>query len=185
MDKCGVDSCEQPIRYKSAGLCSLHYQRRRKTGDPLGVRTRLADPRERFWAKVDKTGTCWLWTRGTDSKGYGKFQAGSSRAEARSVLAHIYAYEDLIGSVPEGLELDHLCRNPACVRPDHLEPVTHAENVRRGRWGEHNRQKLVQTHCLRGHSLADARVNSRGTRQCRTCHNEAEARRYRRIRGLS
>ncbi|WP_436699921.1 HNH endonuclease [Nocardioides sp. BYT-33-1] len=86
-----------------------------------------------FWSKVEKTETCWNWTATANRGGYGRF--GDTRAAARNgygtTLAHRIAWQDVNGPVPDGLELDHLCNNPACVRPDHLEPVTHTENMRR------------------------------------------------------
>ena len=70
---------------------------------------------------------CWHWTGARQSDGYGSFQrSGQTR------LAHRAMYELFVGDIPEGLELDHLCRDRGCVRPDHLEPVAHLENVRRG-----------------------------------------------------
>lgn len=102
----------------------------------------LDDPRptveQRFWAKVDKAGPvppyapslgpCWLWLGASQELGYGLFFP-----ERRSPLgAHRFAYQALVGPIPEGLVLDHLCRVPACVNPTHLEPVTVAENTRRG-----------------------------------------------------
>lgn len=79
---------------------------------------------------VDKSGECWVWTAApnnrSDGTGYGRFTV--SHKPNRRMLAHRYAYEELVGPIPEGLELDHLCRNTACVRPDHLEPVTMSEN---------------------------------------------------------
>ena len=78
----------------------------------------------RFWAKVDKTETCWLWTGG-QSAGYGRFGF-----KGRPNLgAHRFAYELLVGPIPPGLDLDHLCRVRNCVNPDHLEPVTRRENL--------------------------------------------------------
>src|SRR5688500_4996363 len=85
------------------------------------------DPAVLFWAKVDKTSTCWLWTGARHPLGYGHVRYGN-----RTSAAHRVAWELINGPIPEGLTLDHLCRVPACVRPDHLEPVTHRENVRRG-----------------------------------------------------
>lgn len=85
-----------------------------------------------FWAKVEKTDTCWNWTA-SRTAGYGRF--GDHRAAKRNgystSLAYRIAWEDENGPVPEGLELDHTCNNTACVRPAHLEPVTHQENMRR------------------------------------------------------
>lgn len=82
---------------------------------------------DRFWAKVDALGPCWLWTKGKTANGYGRF--GVTSKDKR--LAHIFAWTTLVGPVPEGLQLDHLCRVRLCVNPDHLEPVTPQENWRR------------------------------------------------------
>lgn len=84
---------------------------------------------ERFWAKVDRRSDaeCWLWLAATAGAGYGQFGANG-----KSVRAHRYAYEALVGPIPDGLEIDHLCNIRLCVNPGHMEPVTHAENVRRG-----------------------------------------------------
>lgn len=91
---------------------------------------------------------CWLWEMGTNSKGYGQF----SPTRGECVKAHRAVYEFMIGPVPEGMHIDHLCRNPGCVNPYHLEPVTPQENQRRG--------KTVAlfcepTHCKKGHAFGD------------------------------
>ncbi len=87
----------------------------------------MATEAERFWAKVEKTDGCWLWTGAENGRGYGTFWS-----EGMVVRAHRWAYGHLAGPIPDGLDLDHLCRVKSCVNPDHLEPVTHRVNVRRG-----------------------------------------------------
>ena len=126
---------------------------------------------DRFLAKIvaDPHG-CWIWQAGTNTKGYGKF-----KVDGRDVKAHRFAYEMFVGPIPEGLELDHLCRVRNCVNPEHLEPVTHAENVRRGESGKHCRDK---THCPQGHPYAGENlyVRPNGKRDCRTCQRAHYAR---------
>ena len=120
----------------------------------------------RFWAKVDKTGPCWRWTACTNGNGYGVL-----RGHAGMVSAHRFAYELIVGPIPEGLSIDHLCRNRGCVNPDHLEPVTHRVNVLRGVAA--SAVNARKTECTRGHPLSGANlyVNPRGERQCRACDN--------------
>lgn len=124
---------------------------------------------ERFWQKVDKTETCWLWTHGRSRKGYGQFWA-----DGKQLQAHRWAYEQMVGPIPEGMTLDHLvdrCRNKHCVRPDHLEPVTPEENHRR--WVE--AQRSVPT-CKRGHEWTpeNSYVNQAGLRRCKACRASNE-----------
>lgn len=95
---------------------------------------------ERFWEKVQKTDMCWLWTASKNRDGYGQFRFGNTM-----VRAHKLFWEQNNGQIPEGMELDHLCRNRACIRLDHLEPVTHQENMARLSSGV--------THCKRGHEF--------------------------------
>lgn len=109
---------------------------------------------------------CWLWQGYKSKQGYGLI-----RNNMRRVLAHRAAYQEFVGPIPHGLELDHLCRFEGCINPDHLEPVTHAENVRRGSAGWNYRAK---THCPKGHSYSgdNLYINITGSRVCRTCVNE-------------
>ena len=136
---------------------------------PIGVYPRKPI-KERFWAKVDSADDCWIWTAETSRGGYGRFAAGSrSDGTRRSVQAHRYAYELLVGPIPEGLELDHLCRVRNCVNPAHLEPVTTKVNVLRGiGLAARNAGK---THCPQGHPYDEANTYyySTGKRACRAC----------------
>ncbi len=137
---------------------------------------------ERFWARVDKSGDCWLWlgerTKPADEDGYGRIRAPQGR-----IVAHRFAYEEKHGPVPAGMVLDHLCRTRLCVNPDHLEPVTAYVNMMRGA-GFPARQ-LAQTHCLRGHPLAGDNlrlVNGGKSRCCRACRRMLENARRERLR---
>lgn len=140
----------------------MHYMEMRRLGR-LAVLPKPT-PAERFWAKVDKSTGCWLWTGAIDANGYGYFGM-----DGVVIRAHQASYRLNVGAVPDGLELDHLCRTPRCVRPDHLEPVTHRENLLRGAApvGVNARK----THCIRGHEFTaiNTYVDPRGRRQCRIC----------------
>lgn len=118
---------------------------------------------ERFWSHVDKTSECWNWTS-SKRKGYGAF----GLRNRKTIRAHRWAYENQVKKIPAGLTVDHLCRNRSCVNPAHMELVTNKENILRG-IGPTARNKL-KTHCINGHSLADAKISKKG-RNCRTCAN--------------
>lgn len=127
-----------------------------------------------FVNKVTVGDGCWEWQGSRMRSGYGQVYMGRNRqGSPRLVSAHRLSYEFFIGPVPEGLEIDHLCANKACVRPSHLEAVTHVVNVRRYFGLPPDREppgpRLPRTHCKRGHSLADAYVSKHGSRNCRVC----------------
>lgn len=130
----------------------------------------------RFWPKVNKNtdSGCWEWTASRTGAGYGQI------AQGRTMLyAHRLAYEWLVGPIPDGLELDHLCRNRRCCNPDHLEPVTHGDNMRRGDSGKNMSAK---THCPKGHeySTENTWLSNKGSRVCKAC--KANRQRVRRSR---
>lgn len=125
---CAVENCQWQA--KTQGYCGLHWERIRRHGDPMTEVLIWGDEERRWWSKVTKTGTCWLWTGHCNRDGYGEFKVGD-----KGWLAHRYGYEMLVGPIPEALHLDHVhargCRHRNCVNPDHLEPVTTQENTRR------------------------------------------------------
>ncbi len=129
----------------------------------LGQRT---DPVTRFIAKVNFTDACWEWTGTCNQFDYGNFTPSDKKVQK----AHRYAWETFVGPIPEGLVIDHLCRNPRCVNPDHLEPVTQQINVRRG-------AHSIKTHCVNGHAYTDENAYWRadGRRSCRLCALELRA----------
>jgi hypothetical protein len=123
---------------------------------------------ERFWAKAERTPTCWLWTGAIDRDGYGRFER---------TMAHRVAYELAVGPIPEGLTIDHVkargCTNLNCVNPAHLEAVTGPENTARGTsFGAVN---AVKTHCVNGHEFTEENTywclnpGGKKRRQCRAC----------------
>ena len=124
---------------------------------------------ERRIAKLKSTsvsveGDCWIWTKATTWNGY-----GLSALNGKKTTAHRVMYGLHNGPIPDGLELDHLCRNRLCVNPEHLEPVTHSINLRRG---------LEATGCKRGHPYSPEnfslinRANGKFERRCKACHRE-------------
>jgi hypothetical protein len=109
------------------------YRSHGTTSRDSGRYRSVIDEAERFWSKVDRCGPegCWLWLGQVNQWGYGHFGRTLAPGVHRTVKAHRFAYTLLVGPIPGGLTLDHLCGRRACVRPDHLEPVTNAENLRR------------------------------------------------------
>lgn len=127
-------------------------------------------PMASFLMKVEGGPGCWNWKGGLGSS--------SKRPMFRSSYSHRWLYERVVASIPEGMELDHTCKNPMCVRPDHMEPVTHEVNMKRVR----------VSRCRSGrHDLTDPsnqRFDEKGYRRgCRLCLNENRVRRYHRLKG--
>jgi hypothetical protein len=136
--------------------------------------------KDRLLSQIEITDDgCWLWTgyRNPEPKNYGRI-----RVYGRLWTTHRLAYEVLVGPIPEGLTLDHLCRRPPCINPAHLEPVTVQENIARGTQGWNMR---IKTHCPRGHPYDEVNTwrDKRGIRYCRACAREKA--RERRARGAA
>ncbi len=133
---------------------------------------------ERFQTKIRiAPNGCWIWFGEKEKHGYGRLTVGRVK-----VMAHRYAYQTLIGPLPQGLQCDHVvCQNPSCVNPYHLEPVTPKINTLRGNGvGGQNHRK---THCAHGHAydLENTRICKDGSRSCRECARAA-CRQWRRTR---
>lgn len=159
MSECIVAECRSPILIKSRGLCKKHYQRWHKHGDVMHGEGRFdkktctipgcdakheargychkhyeywrvhgtvekPDESERFWQKVEKTDSCWNWIAYRNTHGYGSYSVDDVL-----VPAHRHSFQLLIGDIPDGMEIDHMCHNRACVNPDHLRPVTRKQNT--------------------------------------------------------
>ncbi len=169
MDKqCTTLGC--PNRLLARGLCGTHYRRLWLKGEHrslpfvnrrvpiLNYDERLRRATVRFWVRVDKNGPlwngtpCWMW-QGSCTRGYGQVAwpiEGQKRPSMKK--AHRIAYELVVQPIPDGLQLDHLCRNPPCCNPKHVEPVTGAINIARGDTGlVRGAQQRLKTHCPQGH----------------------------------
>lgn len=165
---CSIPGCDR--KHRARGLCKAHWARWRRHGDPQGGRRSPvlppADLVDAMKAQMEiAEDGCWTWTGCLSADGY-----GNAKIAGRDVRVHRWAYESIGGkSIPDGLVLDHLCRNRACCNPEHLEPVTNRENVLRGiGFAAVNAAK---THCPQGHEYTpeNTYVSRRGQRKCRTC----------------
>jgi HNH endonuclease len=131
---------------------------------PKGQRN-TAERCMKYYVEKMPDGGCWVWTGKISKNGY-----GAVTVNYKSVGAHRFFYEELVGPIPEGLVLDHLCRNRACVNPAHLEQVTcRVNNLRGTGFAAVNAKKVV---CLRGHPLdgGDVYITKKGQRYCRVCN---------------
>ena len=125
---CKGDGCENVAI--ANGVCSTHIQRLKRNGTMSTTDFKGRTPGQRFWNKVRVTDTCWEWIGYVSTTGYGNFTLVSGGSPAP---AHRWSYEFCVSTIPDGLHIDHLCYNKRCVNPDHLEPVTMQENLRRAR----------------------------------------------------
>lgn len=176
--ECTRDDCHEP--HRSNGLCAIHYERKWRTGsteltkppvNPWSHFRKNVDPLDRLMARVDMVESgCWEWLGSLNPGGYGQMYL-----YGKTIGAHRASFILHRGEIPKGLDLDHLCRNRKCVNPDHLDPVTRSENLRRGDTGKWSRAK---TRCDQGHAYDDENtyIDPRGYRGCRICRSEANTR---------
>ena len=140
---------------------------------------RVADMREAFNLRVDKSAgpdECWVWIGSRNTAGYGRMNYN-----CKHHAAHRLSWEFHVGPIPEGLVIDHLCRNTSCVNPNHLEPVTDRVNILRGT--APTAEAARKTHCPKGHAYEGDNLKTYKTyRMCATCKKDQAREHYRRVR---
>ncbi len=150
-ERCGNKFWRQARAGRTERYCS------RRCGGLAHEQVRDACFRKKYFVNED-TG-CWIWTGVVQKSGYARFGAGG--VSGRNVLGHRWSYERHVGPIPDGYEIDHLCRNKSCVNPEHLEAVTHAENARRSK---------ARMFCKRGHRMLGVNLyEHEGKRRCNAC----------------
>lgn len=170
---CSVEGCDRPRR--RYGMCDMHSRRWKSNGHTSRMTTE-----EALWRLIDKREDgCWIWLGSREKFGYGKIKRGG-----RSIMAHRYVYELMVEPVPDGMVIDHRCRQPSCVNPQHLEPVTQRENLLRG--DTFQARNAAKTECIHGHPFDEAntyrppgRPDHRFCRECRRLQALARSREQR------
>lgn len=197
---CKAEGCDLPAMGR--GWCTKHYTRWRRNGDPTVTSRIVGDDEARFWQKVDKNdplttvrpdlGPCWLWVGTRTLDGYGCFGVNVDGADRRvTVRAHRYVYERLVGPIPAGAQVDHICHNlaaeaglcrggdtcvhRACCNPAHLEAVSGKTNALRSLGV--TAVNARKTHCVRGHELTPENIRLSRTRgrECQLCKQSYNA----------
>lgn len=172
-EACYAEGCLRGV--KARGLCVKHYWRLMTHGSPYWEETSGYC----FWRRVAQEGDCWIF-RPAQNRTYGSFTwRGTTYA------AHRWAWSYFYGEIPQGLQLDHLCRNTRCVNPWHLEPVTPRVNTLRG--AAPSARNTLKTHCPRGHEYTPENTSTKAgnRRACRACGRDYMRRRRAALREAS
>jgi len=177
---CTMDGCGRQARNGTSAYCEMHYTRVKRHGDAAIAKVDHTPARERWKTSytVDSDNGCWNWTGPIyKGQGHGFIQDGA----ANRYMAHRYVWEQIVGPIAKGLVLDHLCKNKACVNPEHLEAVPQEINAYRGGVDGGNAAK---THCSYGHEYSpeNTYITNNGWRACRAC-NRRRQRELRQRRG--
>lgn len=178
---CGATFEVHPYRQHTARFCSRACKGNAR--EPRPATERFLERIDRKSGRVWNGSECWRWIGAPTGAGYGMVEV-----DGRNVLAHRFSYEHFVGPIPEGLTIDHRCRNTMCVRPDHLRAVTHRVNVLAGT--SPMAKHAVATHCKHGHAFDEANTywilsHHAGRRACRKCKARCERARQKRIRERS
>ena len=173
---CAIRDCEGSVHARH--FCQRHYTRWIRHGHPVdgqAARMRATCPEDalKTYRRITESG-CWEWTGYIERHGYGRW-CGKVQGRMQRIYVHRLAWETLRGPIPEGLQIDHLCRNRLCFNPEHLEPVTQSVNVRRSL-----EFRDGVAHCRNGHEKTpdNTFVSSDGSRRCRQCARDSDKRRY-------
>lgn len=166
---CNVNGCANSAN-QARGWCRTHYARWQRHGDPNFIANMQGKPlAERLWSNIKTDGECWVWKRGKTRAGY-----GTIGYFGKTYYTHRLSYELMVGPIPDGLELDHLCFNRLCCNPWHLEPVTSEVNKRR------MLDRNTKMQCPQGHPYEGSNVivELDGSRRCRACRKAYDRKRH-------
>lgn len=163
---CSIEGCART--HEARGWCKIHYLRWHRHGDPnIEVTPAYATPEEALAARTEPQGNCLIWTGGLDASGYGSITTGGRRRPA-----HRVAWEIANGPIPDGLVMDHVCRNRACVRIEHLRTATAAQNT----WNRYTDPGISGVRGVKVRRYGfEARVAKDGVRRSVLCETLEEA----------
>lgn len=154
---CSFPGCMRARKYRE--VCSSHYNQVRAGREMTAIKSPRRPPNERFFEAIDRSGSCWGWTRYKNSYGYGVFSV-----DGKSCLAHRWAYASLVEPIPAGVTVDHICHNRSCVNPDHLRLATVKQNIENREGAQSNSRTGVRGISIARNGKFIARVKHHGKR---------------------